>query len=85
VRFTSVRFTTPHPIVDLREVGGNIRWRVRAETLEVERPHRCDLPSSDLLRDRTRSRCTACGQHAERKGGKNIRHRFVCAECARHQ
>lgn len=85
MRFTSVRFTTPHPIIDLREVGGNIYWRVRAEALEVQLPRQHCAPSAQLLHDRTRSRCTACEHHADRKGGKNIRHRFVCAACARQQ
>lgn len=81
IRFRARRFDTPHPVIELQEVGGNALWRVKAETIEREPPPPAFTPDASQLQDRTRCRCTHCGKHAARKGGKNINHRFVCANC----
>lgn len=81
--FTATRFDTPHPIVELREVGSDLVWRVKAETLTIESRPVPAAGEPELIRDRLRCRCTRCKAHASRKGGKNINHKFVCAGCVR--
>lgn len=81
--FTATRFDTPHAVVELHEIGTDLIWRVKAETLTYDQRPVSTRAESELIRDRLRCRCTRCGRHAPRKGGRNINHRFVCAECTR--
>lgn len=79
--FEARRFSTPHAVVDLRELHPNgVNWRVKSEVLMIEPPVPQGVDAS-MLRDRTRSLCTRCGQRRDRRGGKNVAHRFICAGC----
>lgn len=78
-RFIAKRYDTPHAVVDLREVDGNINWRVKAEVLEITPPRSARPPARRT--DYEGALCAACGQRKARKGGANRAHRFVCANC----
>jgi hypothetical protein len=86
--FTAHRYDTPHPVIELREIGSELTWRVKAETLTIEQ-RKIDEPTEPGLRgyevQRTlRCRCFRCKAYAPRKGGKNINHKFICSNCIDH-
>jgi hypothetical protein len=83
--FTAVRFDTPHPVIELREVDSPLVWRVKAENLTIEQrpivePMEPGLRGYEVQRT-LRCRCFRCKAYAPRKGGKNINHKFICANC----
>lgn len=81
VLFEAQRIETPHPIIDLREMHpAGVRWRVKAETVRIETKREI-VTDASLIRDRSPCRCRRCGKHKNRRGGKNINHKFICAEC----
>lgn len=86
--FISTRYDTPHPVIDLHEVGSPLTWRVKAENVTIEQRPIVEPAVEPGLRgyevQRTlRCRCTRCKHYKPHKGGKNVNHKFFCADCSR--
>lgn len=71
----SVPATVEHVPKDRVEITGpGFQWQARPRDVfydEIRRPHY----------DKQTVRCHACLQYKPRKGGTNINHKFICADC----
>lgn len=64
----------------LKLQGDGLSWLVSSRSIAVSTPQ----PLAPLdRRDMQGALCSSCGNRKARKGGKNVNHKFICAECSR--